>query len=98
MKTLTVRLPERLIADIEKESRLLRTSKSNVVRDRLRRAPVAGAEESSGALEVIGDLIGSVEGLPADLSAHKKHHLRILGYGSNRSGRRRLSRRAAKPK
>jgi Arc/MetJ-type ribon-helix-helix transcriptional regulator len=98
MKTLTVRLPEKLLADIERESRLFRTSISDVVRERLRRAPVAGSDKSSGASELISDLIGSVEDLPADLSARKKHYLRAMGYGSNRSGRRRLSRRAAKSK
>ena len=96
MKSLTVRLPERLIADIENESRLCRISVSEVVRERLRRAPVIQPGEPSGAAKLIGDLIGSVEGLPADLSARKKHYLRAMGYGSNRSGRRRLSRRAAK--
>jgi Arc/MetJ-type ribon-helix-helix transcriptional regulator len=98
MKTLTVRLPEKLIADIEKESRLFRTSISDVVRDRLSRAPVPGSDKSSGTLALISDLIGSVEDLPADLSARKKHYLRAMGYGSKRSGRRRLSRRTAKPK
>ena len=95
MKTLTVRLSEKLIADLHRESRLLRTSVSDVVRERLRSA--AGSEKSSGSLELIADLIGSVEGLPADLSARKKHYLKVTSYGSNRSGRRRLSRRAAKP-
>jgi len=97
MKTLTVRLPEKLIADIENESRRCRISVSEVVRDRLRRAPVIQPGEPSGASELIRDLIGSVEGLPADLSARKKHYLRAIGYGSNRSGGRRLSRRALKP-
>jgi hypothetical protein len=53
--------------------------------------------ELSGVSELIRDLIGLVEGLPADLSARKKHYLRAIGYGSNRSGGRRLSRRALKP-
>ena len=39
MKTLTVRLPEVLVADIESESRSRRVSKSDVVRERLAAAP-----------------------------------------------------------
>ncbi|NWG12975.1 MAG: ribbon-helix-helix protein, CopG family [Acidobacteria bacterium] len=93
MKSLTVRLPEKLIAEIKQESRLSRISVSEVVRERLRGAPEA---RPSGALELIGDLIGSVEGLPADLSARRKRYLRSMGYVRNRSGGRRLSRRAPK--
>jgi hypothetical protein len=36
-------------------------------------------------LDAIADLIGSVDGLPADLSARKKHYLRATGYGSKHS-------------
>lgn len=35
-------------------------------------------------LEGISDFIGSVKGLPADLSVRKKDYLRA-GYGKNRS-------------
>lgn len=83
MKTLTVRLPEALAADIEAESRGRKISKSDVVRERLSRA----GRESSGAnapLEAIADLIGSVKGLPPDLSARKKRYLRAAGYGRKR--------------
>jgi Arc/MetJ-type ribon-helix-helix transcriptional regulator len=82
MKTLTVRLPEPLIAEIEAESRGRKISKSDVVRERLQ---VAG-ESTHGqpTLDAIGDLIGSVDGLPADLSGRKKQYLRATGYGSKR--------------
>jgi len=79
MKAITVRLPEPLIADIEAESRVRKISKSDVVRERLQRArrPVA-------PLESIADLIGSVDGLPPDLSARTKHYLGATGYGRKR--------------
>lgn len=83
MKTLTVRLPEPLAAAIEAESRRRRLSKSDVVRERLERAP-AGAAEPNAASYDIADLIGSVDGLPADLSARKKHYLRVTGFGRKR--------------
>jgi hypothetical protein len=95
---LTVRLPEKLIAEIEHESQSCKISVSDVIRDRLQRASERTDKESSGALELIGDLIGSVEGLPADLSVNKKSYLRSLGYGENRSGGRRIPRRAPKSK
>jgi Arc/MetJ-type ribon-helix-helix transcriptional regulator len=82
MKTLTVRLPEPLVAQIEAESRARRLSKSDVVRERLS-APGRGQRRSS-ALDAIGDLIGSVDGLPADLSANKKQYLKAYGYGRKR--------------
>lgn len=84
MKTITVRLPERLVAEIEAESRGRKMSRSDVVRERLQRSRPAGKREST-PLHAIADLIGSVGGLPADLSARRKHHLKATGYGRKRS-------------
>lgn len=82
MKILTVRLPESLIAQIETESRRRKLSKSDIVRERLASASnVPPARPPS--LEAIADLIGSVSGLPQDLSARKKHYLGV-GYGRKR--------------
>jgi len=83
MKTLTVRLPEPLVADIEAESRGRKISKSDVVRERLESA--RGRRRRTASLDAIADLIGSVEGLPTDLSARKKELLRASGYGQKRS-------------
>ena len=83
MKTLTVRLPESLVAEIEVESRGRRCSKSDIVRERLQRA-ASSARNSSALLEAIGDLIGSVDGLPSDLSGRKKRYLKATGYGQKR--------------
>jgi Arc/MetJ-type ribon-helix-helix transcriptional regulator len=80
MKTLTVRLPEALVAQIEGESRRRRLSKSDVVRERLSLA--AGARDrKSATLDAIADLIGSVDALPADISARRKKYLKSTGYG-----------------
>ena len=81
MKTITVRLPEGLVAQIEAESRVRRLSKSDVVRERLS-ARTGGRRPS--AFEAIADLVGSVAGGPADVSAHKKRHLKAAGYGRKR--------------
>ena len=79
-----MRLPEPLMADIEAESRGRKVSKSDVVRERLELAP-RNRRRRAAALDAIADLIGSVDGLPADLSARKKHYLRSTGYGKKRS-------------
>jgi Arc/MetJ-type ribon-helix-helix transcriptional regulator len=84
MKTLTVRLPETVVAEIEAESRRRKLSKSDVVRERL-----TGGEKSRGRppamLEAIADVIGSVDRLPRDLSARKKRYLKSTGYGDKRT-------------
>jgi Arc/MetJ-type ribon-helix-helix transcriptional regulator len=82
MKMLTVRLPEPLVAEIEAESRGRSISKSDVVRERLESTP--RKRRRSAPLSAIADLIGSVDGLPADLSARKKDYLRATGYGQKR--------------
>ncbi len=84
MKTLTVRLPEQLVAEIDAESRGRGVSRSDVVRERLRAAPRA-VRRRAAALDAIADLIGSIETLPADVSAHKKRYLRTTGYGRKRA-------------
>ena len=84
MKTLTVRLPEDLIAEIKAESQRRRLSKSDVVRERLTTRRSRG--NRSTLLDAVVDVIGSVDELPSDLSARKKKYLKSSGYGSKRSG------------
>jgi hypothetical protein len=78
MKTLTVRIPERLFAQIDAESRRRKVSRSRIVRERLER------DSSRGHASVadIAELIGSVDGLPRDLSSQKKRYLRTTRYGA----------------
>jgi hypothetical protein len=81
MKSLTVRLPDALVAQIEMESRERQISKSDIVRERLS----GGALDAGATLPPsIADLVGSVKGLPPDLSARKKHYLKA-GYGRKRA-------------
>ena len=74
MKTLTVRLPDSLVTEIECESRARSVSKSDVVRERLHQ-PSRSAGIRGTMRELLGDLIGSVEGLPSDLARNKKKYL-----------------------
>ena len=80
MKTLTVRLPDALVAQLEAESRERKLSKSDVVRERLMRGGT-GDQPNPPTYEAIKHLIGSVKGLPSDLSANKKKYLKLTGYG-----------------
>jgi len=83
MKTLSVRLPEALVAEIEAESRERGRSKSDIVRERL---SMGVRVPSQGALPaLIADVVGAVHGLPADLSSRKKAYLK-KSYGRNRAG------------
>jgi hypothetical protein len=58
-------------------------SKSDVVRERLERAPRKRRRTTS--FNAIADLIGSVDSLPTDLTARKKEYLQDAGYGKKRS-------------
>jgi Arc/MetJ-type ribon-helix-helix transcriptional regulator len=84
MKTLTVRLPEALVAQIEAESRRRRLSKSDVVRERLTR-PARSSRGQPASIDAIADLVGSIDGLPRDLSARTKSYLKSTGYGDKRA-------------
>ena len=83
MRSLTVRLPDQLAREIEAECRERNCAKSDVVRERLRRG--AGPTSSSSRLNLIADLIGSVDGLPADISGRRKRYLKATGYGKKRA-------------
>ena len=82
MKTLTVRLPEALVAELEAESRRRKLSKSDVVRERL---TGAGEARQPALLDAIADVVGSVDGLPRDLSGRTRKYLKSTGYGEKRA-------------
>ena len=84
MKTLTVRLPEALVAQLESESRRRDLSKSEIVRERLMQR---SENRHPASLVAIADLIGSVGGLPHDLSAQTKAYFKSKGYGRKRAKR-----------
>jgi hypothetical protein len=63
------------------ESRERWRSKSDVVRARLSTAAKPRSRRAAG----IGDLVGSVGALPADLSGRRKGYLKKKGYGRKRS-------------
>jgi len=80
MKTLTVRLPEGMVAQIEAEARARKMSKSDVVRERL---AADAAKSAPASFEAIADLAGCLDS-PEDVSGRKKEYLKAAGYGRNR--------------
>ena len=50
--------------------------------------PSDGCNYTGGACRIdhgIADLVGSVDGLPADLGARRRHYLTATGYGQKRA-------------
>lgn len=83
VKSLTIRLPPPLVAEIEAESRARQITKSDVVRERLSAASGRGGDRHA-SFEAIADLVGSVDDLPVDLAARRKAYLKKTGYGRKR--------------
>jgi metal-responsive CopG/Arc/MetJ family transcriptional regulator len=75
MKTLTTKLPEALLAWLDKEARRVNRSKSAVVREVLQQHQ---QQQRRSALDLAGDLCGCVESGLGDLS-HNKQHLKGFG-------------------
>lgn len=75
MKTLTMKLPDAVLAWLENEARRVNRPKSAVVRDLLQQHL---QQQRRSALDLAGDLCGSVESGRRDLSHNKKH---LKGFG-----------------
>jgi Arc/MetJ-type ribon-helix-helix transcriptional regulator len=78
VKTLTIRLPDSLAAQIEQESRARRVSKSDVVRERLRQPQPVPA--GSSMKDLIGDILeqswtAKVPAAPRRFNSAKKQKL-----------------------
>ncbi len=80
MKTLTVKLPDPLFAEIESAARSRNVTKSEIVRERLER-PQGDKVSLWSRME---DLVIDGDDLPRDLSSNKDY---LAGYGKNRSDR-----------
>ena len=83
MQTLVLRIPDDLAKELEAEAKRARLTKSEVARRRLIAAGPQSHDAASG-IGLIADLIGSIEGGPADISSRKKEYLKMTGYGKSR--------------
>ncbi|HEV8130319.1 MAG TPA: CopG family transcriptional regulator [Acidobacteriota bacterium] len=78
MKTTSLKLPDKLDAELTAAVRRKGASKSSLLREAIERYLSPGEGGASGSvLELSKDLAGCVRG-PADLSTGKKH---LVGYG-----------------
>jgi predicted transcriptional regulator len=79
MKSLTVRLPEDIVSQLEAEAKRRKMSKSDIVRERLSHDRNVAAD--AAWQDTLSGVIGAVDGLPADLSSNTREHLKTRGYG-----------------
>lgn len=79
MTTISLKLPDGLLAQLENEARSKRITKSQLVRESLEKALGHGTEISGGSCyDLARDLAGSVKGLPKDIATHPRH---MRGFG-----------------
>lgn len=79
---MVLRIPDDLARELDAEAKRTHLTKSEVARRRLIAAGSLGRDTASG-FDLIADLIGTVEGGPADMSARKKEYLEMTGYGKS---------------
>jgi hypothetical protein len=74
MQTISLKLPDSLLALLEKESRLRRMNKSALVRAALERELSAPKREGRPTCyDLAHDLAGSIKGLPKDIATNPKY-------------------------
>ncbi len=79
MTTISLKLPETLLARLEAESRQRRVNKSALVRTALEKELAASATGGEASCyDLARDLAGSLKGLPKDLSTNPKY---MKGFG-----------------
>ena len=87
MKTLTVKLPDPLFAEIASAAKARRVSKSAIVRERLARS----GKSKSSLWSRMEDLVIESDSLPIDLSSNKVHlssnKVHLKNYGKDHSDR-----------
>jgi len=79
MQTISLKLPEDLLADLEREAKVRRVSKSALVRESVEAA--VRPRSRGGAVscyDLARDLAGAVKGLPHDLASNPKY---MEGFG-----------------
>lgn len=79
MRTISLKLPDDLLAELEREAKARRVTKSDLVRQSLatalRRRP---RQRTDSCYDLARDLAGSLKGLPRDLASNPKY---MDGFG-----------------
>jgi hypothetical protein len=82
VKTLTVKIPDTVFADIASDAKARNLPKSEIVRERLARNSAAAKRAKGSLWDRMEDLVIRSDSLPADLSSNKAH---LKNYGKNGS-------------
>ena len=79
MQTISLKLPDALLRQLESEARLRRVTVSHLVRASLEKT-LAGGKEGAGVscYDLARDLAGKVKGLPKDLATNPAY---LKGFG-----------------
>ena len=79
MQTISLKLPDDLLADLNREARARRVTKSVVVRESLERAlRNPSRRRAASCYDLARDLAGKVKGLPRDLATNPRY---MEGFG-----------------
>ena len=79
MQTISLKLPEDLLADLEREAKARRVSKSALVRESVEAAlRHRSGRGAASCYDLARDLAGSVKRLPRDLASNPKY---MEGFG-----------------
>lgn len=70
MRPVTIKLPKNMEDQLDRLARQRGVSRAAIVREALR---AYAARSTPSALDLAGDLVGSLKGLPPDLSTNPKH-------------------------
>jgi hypothetical protein len=79
MRTISLKLPDDLLAQLEKEAKVRRVTKSSLVRESLETELRKGSPAGElSCYDLARDLAGSIKGLPKDLAVNPKY---LQGFG-----------------
>ena len=74
MQTISLRLPDELFAQLQREAKARRVTKSQLVRESLEQTfRKRGKGRFVSCYDLSSDLVGSIKGLPKDLSHNPKY-------------------------
>ncbi len=82
VKTLTIKVPDSLFAEITSAAKTRKVSKSEIVRERLSVQPATEGANKASLWSRMEDLVIQTDSLPEDLSSNKAH---LKGYGEKHS-------------
>lgn len=79
MRTISLKLPDRLLDQLENEARTRRVTKSRLVRESLEQAlNNRRSSRSASCFDLARDLAGAIKGLPEDLAENPEY---MQGFG-----------------